>query len=240
MNFKKLLSTLLLGTVLSFSTITAEEVGQEYELTGITDYDENGNKIYVKNNEIEGWYEYDENNRMTHSQIHSFWEGDYEEIERWYSYDSEGKLFGVRFNGGEEWYDYNSKKHTLVIHTTTGDSEWKYDCDENWNRLHGTNGYIEWWNEYDSNGNLILERYIDGLTINYEYDSQNRLVKKIDHLQYITTYEYDSNGNLAVEDPNFDSTKYYFYTYWPNGKLKARRQFILKQSVIRSFILEKF
>ena len=34
MNFKKLLSILLLGTVLSFSTITAEEVGQEYELTG--------------------------------------------------------------------------------------------------------------------------------------------------------------------------------------------------------------
>ena len=228
MNFKKLLSILLLGTVFSFTTLTAEEVGQEYELTGITDYDENGNIIYEKNDENECWYEYDENNRMTHSQINSAWESDSEGIERWYSYDSEGKLFGVRFDGGEEWYDYNSKKHTLVIHTTTGDSEWKYECDENWNRLYGTNGYIEWWKKYDSNGNLISEGDTDGFTINYEYDSQNRLIKKIEPMQYITTYEYDSNGNLSVENPNFASTKYYFYTYWPNGKLKARRQFVLK------------
>ena len=228
MNFKKLLSILLLGTALSFTTITAEEVGQEYELTGITDYDESGNIIYEKNDENECWYEYDENNRMTHSQINSAWESDSEGSERWYSYDSEGKLFGVRFNGGEEWYDYNSKKHTLVIHTTTGDSEWKYDCDENWNRLYGTNGYIEWWKKYDSNGNLISEGDTDGFSIQYEYDSQNRLVKKIEPMQYITTYEYDSNGNLAVENPNFASTKYYFYTYWPNGKLKACRQFTLQ------------
>ena len=69
---------------------------------------------------------------------------------------------------------------------------------------------------------------MDGLIIKYEYNSQNQLIKKIENKEYITTYEYDSNGNLFIEKPSFDSTKYYFYSYWPNGKLKARRQFVLK------------
>ena len=101
MNFKKLLSILLLGTVLSFSTITAEEVGQEYELTGITDYDENGNIIYEKNDENECWYEYDSTGKLIRSR------NNVDGSETTYDYDPKGNLIHAGSDQGYDcWYSY--------------------------------------------------------------------------------------------------------------------------------------
>ncbi len=223
MNFKTNLSLILAAvfSITMLSSLTAQEVPDNLTLIGTCEYDSNGNLIHEKTQEGEYWFEYNSNGKVIHSRIQDEWE----ERETWNEYDSQGRLVYQKYTGGESRYEYNLKAHTITEYSST-DSSWKYDCDSNWNKLHGTNGTISYWAEYDSNGNQTLYRTMDGFKIVYEYDSQNRLVKKSeDNNTYITYYEYDKDGKLFHEHSNYDSDVWYSYTYWENGKVKERKQY---------------
>jgi YD repeat-containing protein len=63
---------------------------------------------------------------------------------------------------------------------------------------------------YDLNGNVETRTTPDGDTIQYEYDSLNRLTRKIYPDLSEVTYVYDANGN-RIEMTDSHGTTYYGY-----------------------------
>jgi YD repeat-containing protein len=99
--------------------------------------------------------------------------------------------------------------------------------------------------QYDERGNLIFYDYMGdeefyNLTIRYEYDDNNNMIKKIKSTDEWITYEYDNgnnirtidsdgqiqeweyddHGNVLVHINNLGNTVKHEVVYYDNGQLK--------------------
>ena len=63
----------------------------------VKEYDKNSNLIYYKNNGLEFWYKYDENNNCIHCK-------DYNGYEYWREYDENNNCIHYKNNEGDEYF----------------------------------------------------------------------------------------------------------------------------------------
>ena len=110
---------------------------------------------------------------------------------------------------------------------------WKYN-EKNHVIFEGTGKYKKWY-EYDSNGFLIKETNTGNYVYLYENNALGLPVHKqeIDKLSPVTIrhsyYDYDERGNLIYSNDTWSSeNKYYEYEYYPSGKIKTKKNYLLK------------
>ena len=146
-----------------------------------------------------------------------------------YSYDANGNLVGIRdAEGGVTSYIYNIYgQQTSMIDANGHTTSYTYSPD---------NGYLkkeidaqgnDMSYTYDEMGNRISETTTsaDGtqsVTILYEYDKNNQLIRITDALNRDTTYSYDANGNKIKETDSRENV--IEYEYYKNDLLKAIKE----------------
>ncbi len=213
-------------------------------------YDESGRLIFEHFTEADrhDWikeYKYDEEGRCTYSKIENKKESTWEEV----SYNKKKNNSAIKNSDGRNKilkgdaqhivsskYD---KQNNLIEQTKSNwfnkisKTIWKYD-EKNHVIFEGTGKYKKWY-EYDSNGFLIKETN----TGNYDYLYENNALglpvhkQEIDKLSPVTIrhsyYDYDERGNLIYSNDTWSSeNKYYEYEYYPSGKIKTKKNYLLK------------
>lgn len=224
MTCKKSLFVLAFVLIFAVASLSALDLGTDLTYCGYVEYDENGWKIHSVDFGAEYYWEY-----YPDGKIKSVFGIDYEweeESESSYEYDSKGRL--IREDLGYEVYTYvyDDKNFTGQQKYKDGALGWKYDYDSNWRQIHAKRGVMEWWKEFDSKGNLIYWKNTDAPDRRYEYDSNGNRVKEIQG-EYVTTYEYDSAGRLIHETTNYGDESIYEYSFWENGNVKERREYMV-------------
>ncbi|MBR1639380.1 MAG: hypothetical protein IJ688_08345 [Treponema sp.] len=213
-------------------------------------YDESGRLIFRHFTEADrhDWieeYKYDEEGRCTYFKTENKKELTWEEV----SYNKKKNSSTIKGSDGtnkilkgdaqhivSSKYD---KQNNLIEQTKSNwfnkisKTIWKYD-EKNHVIFEGTGKYKKWY-EYDSNGFLIKETN----TGNYDYLYENNALglpvhmQEIDKLSPVTIrhsyYDYDERGNLIYSNDTWSSeNKYYEYEYYPSGKIKTKKNYLLK------------
>lgn len=163
---------------------------------------------------------------------------------RWYTknfYDRRGRVIRQELAGGEEYvvfYDDANRQNTFLT-TSTGDSiiyqygtenlarkiihpdqttiEKRYDTGKNIIYEKDRLGNETFRIFYD-NGMLMEEKLPDGLTRNYEYDEENRLIRMSDNAGRETIYEYDAYGNMNTSRIRIDKDNFMTTTFTHDSK----------------------
>ena len=137
------------------------------------EFDEDNNLIYIKDDNREYFFDYDEHKLLHLKKIDS--DGEFEE---WFEYDCEKLEHSKDSDGGKCLYRYDSKGRLVY-------KKFWYDDDDDYTEVSETEY------EYDSNGNLlhcITTRYDS----NGDYDSGNS------SSVYENWFEYDASGKKTI------------------------------------------
>ena len=224
MNIKKALLALTLILIVSVASLAALDIGTDLTYYGFVDYNKDGLKTHSVDFGGEYYWEYYLDGKLlSYIGIDYEWE---DETGCSYKYDSKGRVIREDYGYEVYTYEYDDKNYTGQQKYRNGALGWKYDYDSNWRQIHAKRGVMEWWKEYDSNGNLIYWKDTDAPDRRYEYDSNGNLIKETQG-SYITTYEYDSEGRLIHETTNYGNESIYEYSFWENGKVKERREYMV-------------
>ncbi len=90
---------------------------------------------------------------------------------------------------------------------------------------------------------MVTKTTCGGRTINYEYDTDNKLVKKIDNISGTTTYEYNSDGQIETVKSYKNATESWcdtccedaFEVYGYNGDKKLVRETLVYNGTARTY-----
>lgn len=159
-------------------------------------------------------YTYDENQVTTYSVTTR---GDTETQTHYYYYPNGSVMFELEVTStGDVNYNfrpYNTKDYLTWSYGKVASGGMEYEVEKN------SDGYItkvirKWEHgdaqtatfEYDDKGNLVKQKTGYGTIYTWEYDAQNRPVKRleenpdtVDQNVYTTVYEYDAEGRLVAE-----------------------------------------
>ncbi|BDC96958.1 hypothetical protein [Treponema saccharophilum] len=145
------------------------------------EFDEDNNLIYIKDDNREYFFDYDEHKLLHLKKIES--DGEWE---KWFEYDGE-KLENSKDSDGEKClYRYDSKGclvYQKIWHNDDDDDMWIDDYDDT--------SVSETEYEYDSNGKL-LHRITTHYDSNDDYDSGNS------SSVYEIWFEYDASGKKTI------------------------------------------
>ena len=171
-----------------------------------------------------------------------------------YSYDNLGQLLEVTpavYNGtayqeitdsASVEYVYNSNAQLEQINANGVSYYIEYDIFGNQESV-SVGGYeivSQKYNEY--NGKVIETKYASATTVNYEYDSLER-VSKVTYTKagnsVVYTYEYHSSGNLSkITDSSTNTTT--LYKYDANGALTGEINYASDTGEIKNFNYFKY
>lgn len=188
-------------------TVDGERLERWVSPVELCEYDKGGNVVHKKTPEMEEWWEYDANGKITRYKNDN---GN----EKIYKYDSRGnEIYFKDTDGSELFHEYDGKGNRIRTKHSDGTVElYTYDSkgreirykkeDGNW-----LSHNVEIFYEYNKNGNVIREKgnryrnnkfeiWNEDYEILYEYDGKGNCVRMKDGSDE-TTMEYDNSGRLT-------------------------------------------
>ena len=223
--------------------INGRTVIVKVKLNSITEYDENGNRIHVKDFRVpmEFWMKYDKNGNEIYLKKSNGYES-------WHKYDLKGRMISFKDTLGvkiqrkynasgsilhykspldEHWTEFNSagqkvynkrlKRFSKSKKPQYNEKWFYYDEQGNLTSTRDSLGYESSY-KYDANNNKIYEKLEDGTEFFYEYDENGNQIYRKSSTGFEAWFEYDKKGNVIYE--KFSDTSENFYEYDLKGNLR--------------------
>ena len=220
MKANKIIICILATAVVLYGCATLS-TGTLGTLAEVEKYDENGNKVYARNELGVKEWKYDGSGKVVYAKDTSIGS------EMWIDYDGEGKMTyrksvvknprGAVSEVEEVWYDAHENEIKRVSNGRERKTVLEYDSAGN--VIHRVEGWgNELWYEYDERGNRTREKcaLYDFFTDYDKYGNETHIV----HIfagsggfeEYWIEHEYDERGNV-LHSKNTKSREEYFFDY---------------------------
>lgn len=215
-------------------TVGGERLERWVSPVELCEYDKGGNVVHKKTPEMEEWWEYDANGKITRYKNDN---GD----EKIYKYDSRGnEIYFKDTDGSELFHEYDGKGNRIRTKHSDGTVE-LYTYDSKGNKIRYKKDAVDRWGsarneesfyEYNKNGNVIREKgnryahsnveiWNEEYEILYEYDGKGKCVRIKDSSRGETTLEYDDSGRLSHKKSGSEE---YWWEYDAAGNVTAYKK----------------
>lgn len=214
-------------------TVGGERLERWVSPVELCEYDKGGNVVHKKTPEMEEWWEYDANGKITRYKR----DDGYEKI---YKYDSRGnEIYFKDTDGSELFHEYDGKGNRIRTKHSDGTVE-LYTYDSKGNKIRYKKDAVDRWGsarneesfyEYNKNGNVIREKgnryahnrfeiWNEEYEILYEYDGKGKCVRIKDGDKE-TAMEYDNSDRLSHKKSGSEE---YWWEYDAAGNVTAYKK----------------
>lgn len=215
-------------------TVDGERLERWVSPVELCEYDKRGNVVHKKTPELEEWWEYDANGKITRYKNDN---GN----EKIYKYDSRGnEIYFKDTDGSELFHEYDGKGNRIRTKHSDGTVE-LYTYDSKGNKIRYKKDAVDRWGsarneesfyEYNKNGNVIREKgnryahsnveiWNEEYEILYEYDGKGKCVRIKDSSRGETTMEYDDSGRLSHKKSGYEE---YWWEYDAAGNATMHKK----------------